>query len=239
MHDDEPTPPDDAEFGFMDDFGFADGADDSPRDAHAWRMPALAAGTCLAAVAVAILLLQFTGGGSNKNVSEPIVTGGPTSPALISSPAAPASTTVSRPAHPIHRVHTSATPTRTHTATASATPTPTLTSSAPHTSHVPSTTTAPPPSTSTAPTPGVFLAKGGRDFRCGQQCYFLIVTLRSFTGGHRVVCEAQARHSQVPHEIGNYDTTSPISSGCSYSGQHDSVWVVVDDTYRSNTVTNW
>ena len=251
MQDDDPTSPDeptpdeqspdepsvdDSESGFWDDLGFAEGADVSTREARPWRMAALAAGTCLAAIVVAIILLQFSGGSPHKNVSEPIVTGGPTSPALISSPE-PTNATTRPVVHPITRPSTSARPTRSRTRTSatSTSPTPTPASSTPQTSQPPSTSHAP-PSTSHAPTPSVFLAQGARDFRCGPQCFFLDVTLTNLPGGHHVVCEARARHAQSATIFASYDTTSATSSVCSFDGQHASVFVVVDDLYHSNTV---
>jgi hypothetical protein len=243
---DEPTPgqptsgeptPDDVESGFWDDLGFAEGADVSTREARPWRMAALAAGTCLVAIVVAIILLQVGGGGSNKDVGLPITTDGPSSPALITSPG-PTNPTSTQRAHPITRPSTSARPTRsrTRTSTASTSQAPTTASSTAHPSQPPSSTPAP-PSTSHVPQPSVFLAKGPRDYLCGPRCFFLQVTLTNLPGGHHVVCEARSRHAQTATAFSSYDTTSPTSTVCSFDGQHDSVFVVVDDIYHSNTIT--
>jgi hypothetical protein len=237
---DDPTSPDDAEFGFMDEFDDDQHAA-SERDPRAWRMAALAAATCLAAVAVAIVLLRLGGGGgTQRDVSLPIVTGGPSSPALISPPVATPDQRSSIPA--IKRLHTSARPTRARTTAARTTSThPRPGSTPPSTTARTSTATPPPtsqpPSTPAAPQPGVLLAKGGRDFRCHSQCYFLAVTLTNLPGGHRIVCEAESPQHQRVRVFGSYDYDSTQTPGCSYSRTGDLVWVVVDNRYRSNTVT--
>jgi hypothetical protein len=218
---DDPPSAEDGEFGFIDDFGFAEGHDASSPDPRTWRMAALAAGTCLVAVAAAIVLLRLGGGSSNKEVSLPIVTGGPSSPVV--------SSIASTPVHPTRHVHVAVRPRRTRTSGARTTSAHLTPPSSPHPTPPPSTRAV--RSTPAPPKPTVQLTRGTRDYRCGLNCAFLVVTLTNFAGGHHVSCRTAAGEFQ------SYDTARPVSYGCSHNGPGQLVWVVVDYRYRSNSVT--
>jgi hypothetical protein len=88
------------------------------------------------------------------------------------------------------------------------------------------------PTSSHNSAPSVHLAKGLLDPRCGPHCYPLVVTLTGFVSGpHQVVCSAS--HSA---DFAAYTTTATISSNCTYSHPNDTLYVVVDGRYYSNTV---
>jgi hypothetical protein len=58
------------------------------------------------------------------------------------------------------------------------------------------------------------------------------VLLSGFSGGaHQVTCQAGRGGT-----FGQYTTSSQASAQCAYRRPNDSVWVVVDGQYRSNTL---
>jgi hypothetical protein len=74
---------------------------------------------------------------------------------------------------------------------------------------------------------------GAPDQQCGPHCYRVVVTLADFPSGtHRVAC--WGGHGGL---FASYTTSAVTSATCSYRKPHDSVWVIVDGTYRSNTVS--
>jgi len=59
------------------------------------------------------------------------------------------------------------------------------------------------------------------------------VTLSAFpSGAHAVAC-----YSAREGLFDSYTTSAIASAGCAYKRPRDSVWVIVDHTYRSNTVS--
>lgn len=199
---------------------------------------ALAAGTAF------VLLRQGGGGGQEPHLAAPLGTDSSPGPAPngqgwtprgTSRSGAPASATDSASTKAASTTAKSSTARRSTSAAAS-----TSTAAARRSTATSSTSAAPRPTTSAARTSTtttnpastprtVHLTKGSA---CGQHCYWLVVNLSGFSGGaHTIVC--WAGHGGL---FGRYTTSSQTSSGCKYSHPHDAVWVVVDGSYRSNTV---
>lgn len=250
--------------GLMDELGFgpadeASGADtadaawsDEPRahrDRRSWWLVGLVAATCVLSVATALLLFSQPGSRHSPAALPSASTAG--SAAIGLPPSAPLFATSAGgpvvPGTPTHRRTRTSTRTSSRSATGTATSsvragssrTTTGTTTTGATSAQPSATTSVPRSSATRTTappsaqPSVHLAKGGRDPSCGPHCYVLVVTLVNFSGGtHTVACNAQRAG-----QFATYTTSATTSSNCSYDRMHDTLWVRVDGTYVSNSVS--
>ena len=222
---DEPDEP--GSSGFIDEFGFVEGGGDEPAvEARPLRLAVLVGIICVVALVLAVVLLNGGGGsGQPTDVGLPSLTTVPT-PTLIVSATPPTSAThdphpTAHPRTSTHHRSTSAAP------STSATPTPTTTPS--------STTAVPPPPPVTAT-----VVRGPQDFRCGDDCHFVVVGLTNAGGGHVVHCLSAGGQltggdpfGAVPHQ---YVTTMRFSFNCSFNGP-GTVWVVVDGRVQSNRVT--
>lgn len=208
----------------IDEFAAEDDSGDGGRDVRVWRFVGLVALVCVLAAAAAIVLLHQHGSGK-RNAGLPVLAAPGTT--ASTSGLTPASTTrrPSTSSLPSTRVtpspsrSTSPRPSRTATRSTSSTPT-----SAP-----PST---PPSRTRAIPARSVQVAQGAVATQCGPHCYLVSVTLSGFpSGSYRVTCQATRGGL-----FGQYTTSSSVSAQCSYRRPNDSVWVVVDGRYRSNTL---
>jgi hypothetical protein len=204
--------------GLMDEFAPDEPEDDHPdRDVNVLRLAAIVCITCLVAAAIAVLLLRQDGS-SPKHAALPFSTSsGAGSGAASTANAGPASGRTSTTTAAGPSPSPSSSPSRTKSRSASPSPSP----SRSRTSLASATRT-------------VRVAKGAADADCGPHCYRLVVTLSAFPGGtHHISCVALRGGV-----FGTYTTSSTTSSGCSYRRPNDSVWAVVDNTYRSSTL-NW
>lgn len=236
---DEPESPG-GDSGFMDDLGFGEGRDPAAADPRPWRLAALVGVICIVVLLLAIALLNVGGGGRKPtDVGLPSVSNTPSAalptPTEASGtvPTTPSAATPTTPtpttthphtsAHPSHTTHPATT---TAAASTSATPTP-----QPHTS-----TVVPTPS----PVPSVAVSAGARDYRCGNNCRFVVVRLANLAGSHLVQCFSAGGHLYGGDTVGaaqhQYVTESAVSYTCSFRGP-GAVWVVVDGKYESNHVS--
>jgi hypothetical protein len=205
--------------GLMDALGFgaADEAGDAPArsDVRAWRLAAVLTVGCLVTAILALVLLR-SGGSQHPEVAAPPSTSGsssaPFAPGGTSAPGSPPTTTAAL-------TSTSLTPSRS--------------ASASHTrSHAASPSSPAPATSAVAATRAVRVSKGASDTACGPHCYRVNVALSGFPGGtHRVAC--WSAHGGL---FGSYGTSALTSAKCAFRRPNDTVWVVVDGTYRSNAV---
>jgi hypothetical protein len=219
--------------GLMDELGFAEERDSWTIEVRTWRVAAFAGVACLLITATAILLLQQDGS-RKPTVGLPApttVTGAPDEFPGPSSFAVWPTTSAIPSVSPSHRA--TSTKSRTRSASPSSTGPAASTSAAP-TSSGPRTSPAPTTSSSSV-VRSVHLSKGALDVRCGRHCYHLVVSLSGFpSAAHQVTCWSSARGGR---SFGSYTTTSVVSTNCAYTSNGSAaVWVVVDSTYRSNTV---
>lgn len=203
--------------GLMDEFASDESGPDEPaRDVNVLRLAAIVCITCLLAAATAVLLLHQHGT-TNKHNALPFTT----SSGAGSSPAGPYTSSRAGSTRPDGTTQTtpSPTPSRSKSPTASARPS-TPRNRASRTSLASATRT-------------VRVAKGSLDSGCGPHCYRLVVTLSGFSGGtHQVTC-----WSTHGDQLGSYSTSSSTSAGCTDRRPRDSVYAIVDNRYRSNTVS--
>lgn len=206
-----------------DALGFGDEAAPAAPDVRVWRLGALVLACCVFAAAAAFLLLRQHGSGQHDTALPVSSTSSSTGPTPSSSSAA---TSTGAPTQPVAR--TSATPSTTKPASSHGEP-----SSSAVTSGSSQNQGSSPRSSLASATRTVHAAQGALDESCGRHCYRLVVTLSAFpAGSHRVTC--WALRGGV---FGSYTTSSTTSTGCAYRHPHDSVWVIVDGRYRSNTVS--
>ncbi|HKC28254.1 MAG TPA: hypothetical protein VKB75_09605 [Jatrophihabitans sp.] len=221
--DKQPIEDDDGQSG-LSGLGFASHAAPGTMDVRTWRVLAFAVGTCLLLALGAFLLLHQPTGPTSK-VAQPLATAGSTSPfaTLPTGLASASATSATRSSHPARpstsRVHP-------HTTAHSASPTLITTTRA---TAKPSTPT---PSHIRHVTPSVAAAKGSPGFLCGPHCFYVDVTLSGFPAGtHSISCYSDQRG-----QFASYVTSSRTSAVCEYSKNNDTVWVIVDGRYKSNTV---
>jgi hypothetical protein len=230
----------------MDDFGDAE-ADTVLGDPRPWRLGALVAGVCAAALAAAIVLINQRGTAPHRTVdlglptgTSSAVTAGPAS--LAAAPSTPAPSTTYKVYHaPRNGSSTSSSRSAGRTRGAglpgqSRSLTPTV---------LPP--TRPPVSpTSNPPTPSVSLAEGGVanvntstcPHRPHSQCRQLVVTIQNISGLQWVFCYSSALPAGTPFD--RYLTANAVSTKCAYNDAGTSVWVVIEGTsgvpYESNHV---
>jgi hypothetical protein len=218
-----------ADAGLIDSLGLAEtgGAAPAGRDARLWRLALLVCAICVLAVVGALLLLHQHGGRPADLAGAPTTTAGSPSPSPAGTPAVTSSPTPSPTGSPAPR--TPAPSTSPSTGRSGSPSEVALHSTSPARGTVARTSAGRPPGTPRS----VALARGGAGTQCGPHCYSLVVTLAGFPGGsHAVAC-----FSGHSGRFGGYSTTAATSSGCTFKRPHDTVWVLVDGRYRSNTLT--
>jgi hypothetical protein len=223
-----PVDENDTSTGLMNELGFTSGEAPRSMNVRTSRVLAFAVVTC-ALVAFGAIVLLHQHNGPSSNAAQPLVTASGT-PSGASF--APLPTAITSPLPSATRHTHSARPTRSRahprstTASASATPTEvatTRTTTAPRT---------PTPSPTRPVSASVVAGKGSPGFLCGPHCFYVNVTLSGFPAGtHSIAC-----HSQRRGEFAGYATSSRTSAVCEYAKQNDTVWVLVDSRYQSNTV---
>jgi hypothetical protein len=208
----------------MDELAAEDEDAETGRDVRVLRLAALVVMTCLLAAAAAIVLLHQRGSTPHNDVGLVQPTGSNAAPSGATPTSRPSSAPSARhstqPTSPATPSSSKPKPTASQVAKRSSSSAPSRTTSTTRSG-------APPAARS------VHLAKGGLDPSCGPHCYQLVVTLSDFAAGaHHITCL-----SQHGGQFGSYTTSATTSAGCADRRPHDVVWVLVDGSYRSNTVT--